>query len=200
MNCSIVYYLSHKTGYIQKVLDKKFRINGNIKLVSSLAAVSVEDICGKFAQALEQSDLILVIGGMSAAAERNIITVLSDYFSNTAMSVEFNKKIINPDGGKDGNLIKSGEKYIAILPDEPNHIENMVGSELMKNIKINTDKIEQYQENDIKHKIVFASVPDDTYNVLKGRKKSNILLKICIAVGIATVVAAAVWISAQFAL
>ncbi len=198
MNCSIIYYISYKTGYIQRVFGKKFKNNDEINFVSTLAAVSVEDMYEKFTQSLEKSDLIFVVGGLSGGENRNVITVLSDYFTEQGMDVDFNKKIVNPCGGKDGNLIKSGSKYIAILPDDPSHINSMVGNELMKNIDITESVKVNIQEQTEALPIVFAPEHDDTIEKLTGKHKSNILLKVCIAVGIVIVVAAAVWSGIQF--
>lgn len=199
MNCSIIYYISYKTGYIQRVFEKKFRNNNNVKFISALAAVSAEDLRVKFKTALEKSDVVFLIGGMSTAHERNIITVLSDFFNENDMAVDFNKKIVNPDGGYDGNLIKSGNKYIAVLPDEPAHIEKMIGNELMKNIDVSEQVTVTAFEETSTPSVTFAPEPDDSFEGLRKKKASNIFLKICIAVGAVTVIAAVFWIIWQMA-
>lgn len=197
MKCSIIYYISYKTGYIQRVFGKKFRNSKTVNIISSLAAVSVEDLRDKFSQALEQSDVVFIIGGMSAAYERNIITVLSDFFSENDMVPDFNKKIVNPDGGADGNLIKSGSKYVAVLPDEPAHIEKMVGNELMKNIDVSEQTTVNPPEAAKVPAVVFAPEPDNALDERRNKRKANIFLKVCITVGIITVLAAAAWIAYQ---
>lgn len=194
MICSIIYYISYKTGYIQRVFEKKFRNNDSIKLISALAAVSAEDLCVKFKEAFEKSDTVFLIGGMSTAHERNIITVLSDFFSENGMEVVFNKKIINPDGGYDGNLIKSGNKYVAVLPDEPAHIEKMIGNEFMKNIDIAEQVTVTAADQTSTPSVTFAPEPDYSFEGLRKKKASDIFLKVCIAVGAVTVIAAVVWI------
>lgn len=197
MDCAVIFYISYKTGYIQRILSKKFRESDEITIASSVAAVAPEDMRDKFSQSLENNNLIFVIGGLSAAADRNVMTVLSDYFTDNEMDVDFNKKIMNPCGGKDGYLIKSGEKYIAVLPDEPDHIETMIGSELMKNIEIIQTPTQPEPEPEKKHTIVFAPEPDDTLDKINKKRSPNLFLKICIAVGIVTVLCAAVWIIAE---
>ena len=64
MDCSIIYYISYKTGYIQRNLNKKFNTIPDINVTSTLAAVSAEDLSEKFGQSLEKTDFIIVIGGL----------------------------------------------------------------------------------------------------------------------------------------
>ncbi len=194
MDCSIIYYISYKTGYIQRNLKKKFNTIPDIKVTSAVAAVSEEDLGEKFKQSLEQTNFIIIIGGLSAAGDRNVMTVLSDYFSNNEMEVSFNKKVINPDGGKDGYLIKSGDKYIAVLPDEPEEINKMFGSELLKNISITPNTAVELPEPVITHSIVFAPEPDDSLDRLNKKKRINILLTVFIVLGIMIALASAAWI------
>ncbi len=176
MECSIIYYIAYKTGYIQRNLNKKFNTIPDIKVTSTLAAVSGEDLSEKFKQSIEKTDLIIVIGGLSAAENRNVMTILSDYFNNNEMEVTFNKKVVNPDGGKDGFLIRSKDKYIAVLPDEPEHINKMFGSELMKNINITPDTAVQMPEPVITHSVVFAPEPDYSLDKLSSHPNPIILL------------------------
>lgn len=194
MECSIIYYIAYKTGYIQRNLNKKFNTIPDIKVTSTLAAVSGEDLSEKFKQSIEKTDLIIVIGGLSAAENRNVMTILSDYFNNNEMEVTFNKKVVNPDGGKDGFLIRSKDKYIAVLPDEPEHINKMFGSELMKNINITPDTAVQMPEPVITHSVVFAPEPDYSLDKLKNKRRSSILVTVFITLGIIIALAAAVWI------
>lgn len=194
MDCSIIYYISYKTGYIQRNLNKKFNTIADIKVTSALAAVSEEDLSEKFRQSLEKTDLIIVIGGLTASENRNVMTVLSDYFNNNEMEVTFNKKVINPDGGKDGYLIRSEEKYIAVLPDEPEEINKMFGSELMKNINITPDTAVEMPEPVITHSVVFAPEPDYSLDRINNKKRINILLTVFIILGIIVASATAAWI------
>ena len=194
MECSIIYYIAYKTGYIQRNLNKKFNTIPDIKVTSTLAAVSGEDLSEKFKQSIEKTDLIIVIGGLSAAENRNVMTILSDYFNNNEMEVTFNKKVVNPDGGKDGFLIRSKDKYIAVLPDEPEHINKMFGSELMKNINITPDTAVEMPEPVITHSVVFAPEPDYSLDKLKNKRRSSILVTVFITLGIIIALAAAVWI------
>ena len=198
MNCSIIYYIAYKTGYIQRNLNKKLNTIKDLKVTSTLAAVSAEDLSAKVKTALENSDLVIVIGGLTASQDRNVMTVLSDYFNENTMDVTFNKKVVNPDGGKDGYLIKSGNKYIAVFPDEPEEINKMVGSELMKNIDITPDTAVDMPEPVRKHSIVFAPEPDYSLDNLRKKRAPNILLTVCIAMGVVVVLLAAMWILSQF--
>ena len=193
MECSIIYYIAYKTGYIQRNLNKKFNTIPDIKVTSTLAAVSGEDLSEKFKQSIEKTDLIIVIGGLSAAENRNVMTILSDYFNNNEMEVTFNKKVVNPDGGKDGFLIRSKDKYIAVLPDEPEHINKMFGSELMKNIDISPDTAIDMPEPVRTHSIVFAPEPDYSLDRLKS-KRTNIIAKVCIGLGISIILGTVAWI------
>ncbi|MBQ3692836.1 MAG: hypothetical protein II931_05905 [Clostridia bacterium] len=194
MDCSIIYYIAYKTGYIQRNLNKKFNTIPDIKVTSTVAAVSEEDLSEKFGQSLEKTNLIMVIGGLSAAEKRNVMTILSDYFNNHDLEVTFNKKVVNPDGGKDGYLIRSGEKYIAVLPDEPEEINKMFGSELMKNINISPDTAANMPEPVITHSVVSAPEPDYSLDKLKSKKRPDILLTVFITLGIIIALATAVWV------
>ncbi len=193
MKCSVVYYIAYKTGYIQRNLNKKFRTVPEINVVSTAAAVSGNDLKEKFGKALEETDLIIVFGGLTAAEDRNVMTVLSDYFNDTEMEVTFNKKVLNPCGGKDGYLIRSGEKYIVVLPDEPEEIDKMIGSELMKNIDISPDTAIDMPEPVRTHSIVFAPEPDYSLDRLKS-KRTNIIAKVCIGLGISIILGTVAWI------
>ncbi len=195
MDCSIIYYIAYKTGYIQRNLKKKFNTIPDIKVTSALAAVSADDLAAKFRESLEKTDLIFVIGGLSASEDRNVMTILSEYFSAEEMDVTFNKKVLNPDGGKDGYLIKSGDKYIAILPDEPEEIDKMLGSELLGNIDISPDTSVELPETVITHSIVFAPEPDYSLDRLNKSRKTNILATICIIIGVIVIAATAAWIA-----
>lgn len=194
MNCNIIYYIAYKTGYIQRIFSRKFRDSKDIVINTAVAAVSREDMFAKFKESLETSDLIFVIGGLATGEERNVMTVLSDYFSDNEVEVTFNKRIVNPSGGKDGYLIRSGEKYIVVLPDEPSQINDMVGNELMKNIDITEAPTVAEPEPVTTHSIVFAPEPDYTLDKFGNKKSHNTFLKVCIAVGVATVICAAVWL------
>lgn len=197
MKFSIIYYIAYKTGYIQRNLNKKLNMIKELELVSAKAAVSLDDLNDKFAKSLEESELVIVIGGLSADSERNVMTVLSEYFTQKEMDVTFNKKVVNPEGGHDGYLIKSGSKYIAVLPDEPEEIDSMVGSELMKNIDITPNNAADMPEPVRTHSIVFAPEPDYSLDRLNKRGAPNILLLICLSVGAVTVLAAIAWILTQ---
>ena len=194
MDCSIIYYISYKTGYIQRNLNKKSKSVPDLRISSAEAAVSGEDLVNKFDKAIEKTSFVIVVGGLSAPSDLNVMTVLSEYFSEKEMEVTFNKKIINPDGGKDGYLIRSGDKYIAVLPDEPEQINKMFGSELLKNIDIAPDTAEIRPEPVITHSIVFAPEPDESMDRLNSGKHVNILLTVFIVLGIILALAAGVWI------
>ena len=198
MKFSIIYYIAYKTGYIQRNLNKKLNMIKELELISTKAAVSPDDLSDKFKQSLESSELVIVIGGLSAETYRNVMTVLSDYFNEKQMEVTSNKKVVNPDGGNDGYLIKSGNKYIIVLPDEPESIDKMVGSELMKNIDITPNNAAEMPEPVRTHSVVFAPEPDYTLDKLNGRKSPNILMIICLSVGAVTVLSAIAWILTQF--
>lgn len=194
MDCSIIYYIAYKTGYIQRSIKKKFDKTRDICITSTTAAVSTDDLCGKFSASIESAELIFVIGGLSAPEKNNVMTVLSEYFTEKDMEVTFNKKVVNPAGGKDGYLIKSGDKYIVVLPDEPEHIDSMLGSELMQNINITPNNSVDMPEPVRTHSIVFAPEPDYSRLEKKSRKPMSVLLKLCISFGIAVVAAAVLWV------
>ena len=198
MVCSIIYYIAYKTGYIQRGLSKKLAGVKDLKLGKAVAAVSRDDFCEKFQQALNDSDFIIVIGGLAAGNDRNVITVLSDYVNDTEMEITFNKRVLNPEGGKDGYLIRSVNKYIAVLPDDPEQVDKMFGSELLKNIDISPDTAAELPEPVITHTVVFAPEQYDPLESI-GRKKSlNPLIIAAVVFGALTVAAASIWIILQY--
>ena len=199
LNCSIIYYIAYKTGYIQRNINKKLSTIKDIKLVGASAAVSTDDLKIRFENTLKTNDLIIIIGGLSSGSERNVMTILSDYFTQKSLEVTSNKKILNPEGGKDGYLIQSGSKYIAVLPDEPEQIDKMIGSELMKHINITPDQSAELPEPVITHTVTFAPEQDDTLEQLAKRRSKNIPLIVSISVAAAVVIGAAVWIFSQLA-
>ncbi len=209
MNCEIIFYMSHKTGYVQRTLKKSLELCrrecGELQIVGSGAAVSPADFCEKLTVSLERVDVVFVIGGLSFDKEYDVMELLSDYFPDNDMDVTFNKRVENSEGGRDGYIIRSGEKYVAVLPDEPEQVRAMVGVELLSCIDFPRNECrEQYNDADdeqgeIVHTVVFAPQPDDTLDKLKPKKRSDLLLKVSIAVGIAAVVCAASWLVYVFA-
>ncbi|MEE3450641.1 MAG: hypothetical protein VZR27_08090 [Acutalibacteraceae bacterium] len=198
MNCSIIYYIAYKTGYIQRNINKKLSTIKDIKITGAAAAVSNSDLCIRFENTLKTNDLVIIIGGLSSGGDRNVMTVLSDYFTQKSLEVTSNKKILNPDGGKDGYLIQSGSKYIAVFPDEPEQIDKMIGSELMKHIKITPDEAATLPEPVITHTVVFAPDPNDALEQLAKRRSKNILLIVVISLTAAVLLGAAGWILSQY--
>ena len=194
MDCSIIYYTAYKTGYIQRVLTKKFRTMTSINLRSGYAAVSAGDMKIKFAAALNEADLVIIVGGLRSYGDENVMTALSDYFSVSRLSVDSNKRVLN-ESGDDGYLIKTGKKYLLILPDDPEAVGRMFGTQLLKNIDTAVSGIDNPTEPVITHTIVFA--PDsaiDAAGKLKNKKRPNIALVINIAIAAAVCISAGIWI------
>ncbi len=198
MICSVIYYIAYKTGYIQRTLTKKLAGVKDLKLGKAVAAVSKDDFREKLGQALKKSDFIIVIGGLSSGKDRNVMNVLSDYVNDTEMEITFNKRVLNPDGGKDGYLIRSIDKYIAVLPDEPDQVEKMFEGELIRNIKITPDSHAQMPEPVITHTVVFAPEQYDPLEQLGKKKKHNVFVIAAAIFGALTVAAAAAWIALQY--
>ena len=198
MICSVIYYIAYKTGYIQRTLSKKLAGVKNLTLNKAVAAVSKDDFTEKLTASLSDSDFIIVIGGLSSGRDRNVMTVLSDYVNDTDMEITFNKRVLNPDGGKDGYLIRSRNKYIAVLPDEPQQVEKMFESELIKNIEIDPDVQAQMPEPVITHTVVFAPEQYDPLELLGKKKKRNVFVIAAAIFGALTVAAAVVWIVLQY--
>lgn len=194
----MIYYIAYKTGYIQRTLSKKLAGVKNLTLNKAVAAVSKDDFTEKLTASLSDSDFIIVIGGLSSGRDRNVMTVLSDYVNDTDMEITFNKRVLNPDGGKDGYLIRSRNKYIAVLPDEPQQVEKMFESELIKNIEIDPDVQAQMPEPVITHTVVFAPEQYDPLELLGKKKKRNVFVIAAAIFGALTVAAAVVWIVLQY--
>ncbi|MBQ6559173.1 MAG: hypothetical protein IJL81_07365, partial [Clostridia bacterium] len=78
--------------------------------------------------------------------------------------------------------------------DEPEEINKMFGSELLKNISITPNTAVELPEPVITHSIVFAPEPDDSLDRLNKKKRINILLTVFIVLGIMIALASAAWI------
>ncbi len=193
MDCSIIYYIAYKTGYIQRSLTKKFRTMSNITVKTGYAAVSPQDLQAKFRRAFEESELVIVVGGLSAPGGGNVMTALSDYFTNERLDVGFNKRVIN-ESGEDGYLIKTGRKYVLVLPDDPEAAERMFGAELLKNIDTANPPGEEVAEPVRNHTVVFAPEPDDAMERLKTKNSASLVAIIGISLAVAVCAAAAAWI------
>lgn len=193
MDCSVIYYISYKTGYIQRSLTKKLRTLTKITVKSGYAAVSPQDLHIKFRKALDESELVIVIGGLSAFGENAVMEVLSDYFTKARLEVTSNKRILN-DSGSDGYLIKTGRKYVLVLPDDPQAVGRMFGTQLLKNIDTANDPGEEIFEPVRTHTVVFAPEPDSSMDRLKNSRRPDVLTIIGISIAAAVCLLAAVWV------
>ncbi len=194
MDCSIVYYISYKTGYIQRSLTKKFRTMSNITVKSGYAAVSPQDLCDKFRRAMKESQLVIVVGGLSAPGDSSVMDVLSGYFTRERLEVGSSKRVVNTDGD-DGYLISTGEKYVLVLPDDPESCERMFGAELLKNIRTANPPGEAAAEPVVNHTVVFAPEPDDsTAERLKTKHRASLPVILAISLAAAVCAAAGVWV------
>ncbi len=194
MDCSIIYYIAYKTGYIQRSLTKKFRTMSKITVKSGYAAVSPQDLRMKFRRAFAESELVIVVGGLTAAGDSNVMTALSEYFTNTRLSVEWNKRVVNG-SGSDGYLIKTGNKYVLVLPDDPDAAERMFGAQLLKNIDTANSAGEEITEPVRNHTVVFAPEPDNgAMDRLKSSHSPSLPLMIGIVIALVVCACAALWI------
>ncbi len=206
MDCDIFFYMSHKTGYIQRTLAMCLEVCrrecGDLQISKGTAAVSPKDFGDKLAESLSRTDVVFVMGGLSFDKEHDVMELLSDYFADNDMEVTFNKRVENPEGGRCGYIVRSGNKYVTVLPDEPEQVQAMVGKELLSSMNLPRDEANEHGDEDepreIVHTVVFAPQPDDTLDKLKPKKRSDILLKVSIAVGIATVLCAVSWLAYVF--
>lgn len=192
MDCSIVYYIAYKTGLVQRSLTKKFRTMTDITVKTGYAAVSVPDLHNKFHRALSESELVIVVGGLSAGGDDNVMTALSDYFTRMQLDVTFSKRVLN-ESGEDGYLIKSGSKYVLVLPDDPQAAQTMFGAQLLKNIDTSRSG-EEISEPVRTHTVVFAQEQENSLSRITNTRRTNILLIVGIIITLAVCAAAAVWI------
>ena len=192
MDCSIVYYVSYKTGYIQRGLAKKFRTMTDITLRSGYAAVSVPDLHQKFSRALAESQLVVVIGGLSAAGDDNVMTALSEHFTSAALVPDFSKRIVN-ESGSDGYLIKTGDKYVLVLPDDPEAVQRMFGTELLKNISP-SENADDIKEPVRTHTVVFAPEIENPIDRIPSGSRLSIAAIVGITITLLVCAAAAAWI------
>ena len=193
MDCSVIYYIAYKTGYIQRSLAKKMRTMTSISVKSGYAAVSPQDLQVKFRRALRESELVIVIGGLEAGGDNDVMNVLSDCFARADLPVVWNKRVLN-EQGSDGYLINTGKRYVLVLPDDPDAVSRMFGAELLKNIETSSPTPNEIKEPVRTHTVVFAPEPDSGMDRLKNSGRPSLVTVIAISIAAAVCILAALWV------
>ncbi|MBQ1507464.1 MAG: hypothetical protein IIZ36_03460 [Ruminococcus sp.] len=121
MDCKIVFYSARKTAYCEKILKRFFSVSGLCLRGTSFSTDAVglgERLCAAF----EDCAAVFVVGGLDFGDKRNTAEIISRAVN--ADKVDYYGRIKNK-SGPDGYLLRAGESYLILLPDEPRHIEEM---------------------------------------------------------------------------
>lgn len=127
MNCEVIFYLAKKTNLCEKAV------------VSAVSDLSLRFNPAKYAteppklgkiviDAFERSDLLFIVGGLTAFDSKGIENVLSRALA--VKEPDDLKKLKNPISSCDGYLVRKGRQLMIVLPDEPNAIEAIMSAEL----------------------------------------------------------------------
>lgn len=195
MDCQIVFYMSQKTGYCEKVLQKKLE-HTELNIAAASSAATVRSLGECLAAAVDAYDLVIIIGGLSQNGSGNIVQVLSRAFSHTSADLVI-KKILSPNNGDDGYILESGNQIILVLPDDPEQLKSMVGNSLLKYISsafklsytpVNTnndiDSMLKIQKDGILSTASPKSEKSKRRSNIDYKKRSNTWLYILIAVSV----------------
>lgn len=133
MNCSIIFYMAHKTSYCETSL-KNVLIANDIHIEYVYPSFSADMLAENINSACEKSDLIFVLGGLSKPENINTLTIISKGFNNLKPLPKV-QEITNPLKGENGYLLTYFKQNIVLLPDDPEQIASMVSKKLVELIK-----------------------------------------------------------------
>ncbi len=126
MDYKIVFYSAQKTSLCERTLKKSLSA---IRLNHSGSAFAIKnDSLGKqLTEILNSCDIAFVIGGLGFGDSRNTAKIISNAAADC--DCDLVKKLRGIDG-HDGYMLKSGDKLMILLPDDPEQIEAIVKGEL----------------------------------------------------------------------
>ena len=132
MKYDLIFYLSKKTSYCEKALNKALRtIGGEPHRISSATVPTA--LGEEVARALKTCPMAVIIGGFNSYDDDNLTTVLSRVFSNSTLTLENMRKLVA--GGKEGYIIRCKNQILLALPDDPEAIGAMCTEELLAYIE-----------------------------------------------------------------
>lgn len=132
MDCGLIFYMAHKTGYCETALAGSLSAAG-MAAGRIYTAFTPELLVTALNEAFTNENAVFVIGGLSRKDEHNLADVLSKALSKNSAPPAV-QKIENP-LGDDGYLLHSGRQYLVALPDDPAAISAMCSLPLLKTIQ-----------------------------------------------------------------
>ncbi len=134
MECSIIFYMAHKTSYCETTLKNILKSN-DLTVKSIFPAFSSDMICSCINEACNISDLIFIVGGIDREDENDIKLVLSKGF-NGMEQIPVVQKITNPSKGEDAYILSNNGQHIILLPDDPQQIASLLSEKVFGFVKI----------------------------------------------------------------
>lgn len=133
MNCGLIFYMAHKTGYCETALSGSLSAAG-MAAGHIYTAFSPELLVSALNGAFLNDNAVFVVGGLGRKDEHNLADVLSKSLSSSSAPPAV-QKIENPCGGAEGYLLQSGKQYLIALPDDPAAITAMCSLPLLQTVQ-----------------------------------------------------------------
>lgn len=124
----LIFYLSRKTSYSEKVLRKRLSaIDFDVNRI--LSTTETHDLGILTCQSLRLTNVVFLIGGLDSSGDANMSVILSRVLSSTGLGIK-NAKRLKTDKTS-GYIISYKKQIIIALPDNPKEIEKMINNEFL---------------------------------------------------------------------
>lgn len=136
MNCELIFYLARRTGENQDALSNVLSRVG-LRVTTVAFATNESELCYALAQAVDNSNLIFVVGGLSAPASQHVNTILSRALTIPLREDAGGEPALKGAGilynthGANGYVLESGRQAIVILPDAAPQITALTSGSLL---------------------------------------------------------------------
>lgn len=136
MNCELIFYLARRTGENQDALAGVLSRIG-LRVTTVAFATNESELCYALAQAVDNSNLIFVVGGLCTTASQHVNTVLSRALSIPLKEDAGEEPVLKGAGvlyntdGANGYVLESGRQAIVLLPDVAPHIRTLTEGSLL---------------------------------------------------------------------
>lgn len=118
MDAKIIFYTAKKTALCEKTLKRSFTEYG-LKPLDSAFCTDAKSLGAHLTDAFNRCDTVFVVGGLGFSDRRNAADILA---SAAVRSPVQTLRRIHTDGD-DGYLLRAGNQLLALLPDEPEQLE-----------------------------------------------------------------------------
>ena len=136
MDDKIVFYSAQKTSVCERTLKKCLSAN-QLNHSGSVFATNSADLGAWLIEAVKDSDIAFLIGGLDFDDSRSAVKIISNAAADS--EPELIKRLKGIDG-RDGYMLQSGDKLIVMLPDSPVQIEEIVKNGLSGYLKYFANK------------------------------------------------------------